>query len=80
LEFSDGLELAVAPFVKFAPKLADQKTLHLTIQADGEIKPYPKKSFLMRFLTMVTNKMIWMSFDFQTQRMLTRDESLRYQK
>lgn len=76
LEFSDGLELAVAPFVKFVPKLADQKTLHLTVEAEGKMAPYPKKNFLMRFLTLIKNKRIWSSFDFELQRMLAREESL----
>jgi 2'-5' RNA ligase len=74
-EFNDGLEKILEPEVKFDVKLADQKTLHLTI-TNEDFFGLPETVLPMLRLTVIRDKKIWFSWDFELHRELNREESL----
>lgn len=77
LEFSDGLEGAIAPMVSLEPKLGDKRILHVTILAGvQEAEPFTQTEFYMLRITVMRGKRIAFSYDLVTQEVLNREESL----
>lgn len=77
LEFRDGLEKLLEPYVIFNDlKPEDEVHLHSTVDKVKDI-PYCKKipQYMLR-LTCIKDKMIDFSYDFITGEILDRDESL----
>jgi len=75
LEFNNGLEEVLEGHVIFDEKLADEKTLHLTVTAGG-MEEFPEKDFVMLRLTCIKNKKILFSYDLEMGRVLNREQSL----
>ena len=79
LEFNGGLEQVIGRHVEFVEKLNDEKVLHVTIGFDGKIKIYPQSERIEQYMlrmTAIRDKKIWFSYDFVTQEVLSRGESL----
>jgi len=76
LHFNDGLEELLTGDVQFVQKLNDEKILHATVDTDIEIASSPRIDQYMLRLTGIKDKLIWFSYDFVTQAVLTRAESL----
>lgn len=75
LEFNNGLEKVLGGHVIFDEKLADEKTLHLTVTAGG-MEEFPDKDFVMLRLTCIKNKKILFSYDLEMSCVLNREQSL----
>jgi hypothetical protein len=75
LEFNNGLEKLLEGKVVFDEKLADDKTLHLTI-TNQDFQGLPETLIPMLRLTCIKNKKIWFSWDFEFNSLLDREESL----
>jgi len=75
-QFADELENTLETSVDFAPKLGDERILHLRINSSEEIDPFPRTESHMLRLTVIRNKLIWFSYDFVTQEVLDREQSL----
>ena len=80
LQLNDELELTLGPYVQFAEKLSPTKMLHVTIEVEGEMVPFPKTDLHMFRLTVIKDKKIWFSYDFVTHEILDRFESLDKQR
>ena len=76
LQFNDGLESVLRDEVRFAPKFNDEKVLHATIATDKPIPSCIKIDQYMLRLTGIKDKRIWFSYDFVTQGVLNREQSL----
>lgn len=76
LQFNDGLEELLAGEVQFVQKLNDEKILHATVDTAVEVPPCPRIDQYMLRLTGIKDKRVWFSYDFVTQTVLTRAESL----
>jgi 2'-5' RNA ligase len=76
LQFNDGLEAVLDGAVRFAPKLNEEKILHATIATDKPIPPCARIDQYMLRLTGIQDKRIWFSYDFVTQKVLDREQSL----
>jgi len=76
LQFNDELEGLLEGNVEFAPRLGEQKVLHATVDFLDPNYVCPRMNQHMLRLTGIRNKRIWFSYDFRTQRELTREESL----
>ena len=74
-EFDGGIEALLTNEVQFAKKLGDKKILHLTITTARQ-NSFPKTDLFMLRLTCIRDKRVWFSFDFTTQEILNREESL----
>ena len=74
-EFNRGLEELLAGEVQFVEKISDKKILHLTLTTRMP-KPFPKTEATVKRLTCIRDKKIWFSFDFETQEVLNREQSL----
>lgn len=80
LEFDTDLEKVLAGSVVFDPKLSEIKVLHMTVESDAE--PLSDTEKVMLRLTCIRSaghgkdKKIWFSFDFATQEVLNREDSL----
>ena len=76
LEISDGLEHILEPSVVFAPKIEKEKHLHVTIDEQEDIQSFEGANTFMTRLTGIKDKKIWFSYDFFTEKVLNREESL----
>ncbi len=78
--FDTDLEKLLEGMVVFDTKLNEEKILHLTIEPESE--PISRTEMAMLRLTCIRDakngdgKRIWFSYDFVTQEVLNRDESL----
>lgn len=79
LDFNNRLESALDGYVRFKPKLADEKKLHVTIDGLNQNPEESIDQYLLR-LTMIRDKKIWFSWDFVTQSILSREDSLNKSK
>ena len=75
LAFDEKLERTL-DFVDFAEKLNPQKILHVHVNTKQELPLLKKIPQYMLRLTMIKNKKIWFSYDFVTQEVLNRKQSL----
>ena len=74
-EFDSGIEGLLENDVLFKEKLGEKKILHLTIET-ARSSPFPRTELFMLRLTCIRDKRVWFSFDFVTQEVLSREESL----
>jgi|CXWL01.1.fsa_nt_gi hypothetical protein len=75
LQLNDLMEHELNPYVEFVEKLNPEKILHIAIQV-SDPEPFPRQNLHMVRLTCIRNKKIWFSYDFVTQKVLNREESL----
>lgn len=71
--FDRNLEKNLEKLVVFDRKLAKKKILHLAANID---KDFPETKFIMDRLTCIRDKKIWFCWDFDTQKIISRDEIL----
>lgn len=77
LEFNNQLEEVIKNDVCFKVKMAEEKKLHATIKnySSKIDEPFRIEQYMLR-LTAIRDKKIWFSYDFVTNQMLNREESL----
>lgn len=74
-KFDSDIEGLLASDVQFVEKLGEKKILHLTISTE-RVSPFPETKLFMLRLTCIRDRRVWFSFDFTTQEVLNREESL----
>jgi len=80
IEISDDLESGLEDYVNFVPKPEKKKTMHVTVDVDGNPDYCPRIDYLIRNLTVIRDKLIWFSYDLENKVVLGRRESLEYLK
>lgn len=76
MQFNDGLEYCINEDVKFVKKCDEVKKFHVTVDMEKREFYYLKSNHHMLRLTGIRDKKIWFSYDFVTDEVLNRDESL----
>lgn len=76
LNFNNDLEQLLESEVDFFPKLNTEKILHVTTEFSRNLDSCIHIDQYMLRLTGIRNKKIWFSYDFVTQQVLSREDSL----